>query len=521
MIFFRNLILSCLFPLLLFAQEPDWVKDLGKSSRFPESIYLTGFGMAKIRNGEDKGKILNIALNYASKNLTEKVSVDISNQSIYNVEETENKFSEYYQSSIKSESQLKLTGKQTLTYFDKDQEYFYAFAYIKKSIVESSYRSEHKKILLKIRNHYNQGLKFEESGKTSLALKEYLYCNPLFCELKESETVLMAINRNIQNLTEINPKDNILIDIQNRITKIVNYPVKNIEDFSQNILFLLEQQIQIESKKTIVVQPVSFQNQKIFSPLSLYLKKLFENKFFKIQKWDVFQLSSDFNSPPNVNQWEYYKNSGVDYLLTGTYWDLGDVVKFLISITSISENRIVSSVDQSISKEIIHDSNLKIQPENLDQVIKDRDVFNLLKATKDGLEVEVLTNKGTKNLFFTENEKMNVFIRVNMPCYIRFIYHLADGKRNLLLDNFDVDNSRVCEIFQIPEEFVCVAPFGVEVLQVFASTTKFEPIRTTKIEDFDILTEDLEKILNNTRGVAKKRNHYFAENRITITTLKN
>jgi hypothetical protein len=108
-----------------------------------------------------------------------------------------------------------------------------------------------------------------------------------------------------------------------------------------------------------------------------------------------------------------------------------------------------------------------------------------------------------------------------MPCYIRFIYHLADGKRALLLDNFPIRGEDVGKAHKIPEEFECASPFGAEVLQVFARTERFEPIETTAIDGYQILAEDLQNFLIAMRGmrlVSKKT--LQAESRVVLTTVE-
>ena len=107
-----------------------------------------------------------------------------------------------------------------------------------------------------------------------------------------------------------------------------------------------------------------------------------------------------------------------------------------------------------------------------------------------------------------------------MPSYIRFIYHLADGSRNLLLDNYYIDQSKVNRVFPIPQTFIWAFPFCVEFLQIFAQTGKFEKLDTENIDGYAILKEDLDKLLTKTRGFKKKKPELIqTENRLIITTM--
>jgi hypothetical protein len=138
-----------------------------------------------------------------------------------------------------------------------------------------------------------------------------------------------------------------------------------------------------------------------------------------------------------------------------------------------------------------------------------------------GLSVELWTNKGNENLLFTENERMNIFVRVNMPCYLRFIYHLANGQRALLQNDYFIDESKVNFVVTMPDTFYCTPPFGAEVLQIIARTEKFDTIETETIDGYQILKEDLRKFIGTTRGFKKiKPTLMQREARLQITTVK-
>ena len=161
-----------------------------------------------------------------------------------------------------------------------------------------------------------------------------------------------------------------------------------------------------------------------------------------------------------------------------------------------------------------------MRPENFKQAYSDRMEFLKDEVISGGLFLEIWTNKGNENLIYTEDEILTVNVRVNMPSYIRFIYHLADGSRNLLLDNYYIDQSKINRVYPIPQTFICASPFGAEFLQIFAQTGKFEKLDTKTINGYAILKEDLAKMLTKTRGFKKNKPELMqTENRLIITTM--
>jgi hypothetical protein len=162
-----------------------------------------------------------------------------------------------------------------------------------------------------------------------------------------------------------------------------------------------------------------------------------------------------------------------------------------------------------------------VKPANYKAALADQKVFSRDEIAGGGLTLEAWTNKQTQGNLFTGGEAMKVLVRVNMPCYLRFIYHMADGKRVLLLDEYFMDASKVNVAYEIPQEFECAAPFGGEVLQLLARTGKFESIRTQQVDGYDYLQDELKNVVAGLRGMkAAKSKILQAEQRIVVTTMK-
>ena len=189
----------------------------------------------------------------------------------------------------------------------------------------------------------------------------------------------------------------------------------------------------------------------------------------------------------------------------------------------MSDGAITASVETTVENSVIQTANLSLKSQNFKEAFADQKVFRTDEVIGGGLMLEAWTDKGDENTLYAEGDTMKVFVRVNIPCNIRFIYHLADGARVLLLDNHYIDQSKVNKVYEIPEEFVCAPPFGAEVLQVFASTAEFEKAETKNVDGYDVLVEDLDKFLVKTRGMKKikddQKKILQAEQRIVITTM--
>jgi len=102
------------------------------------------------------------------------------------------------------------------------------------------------------------------------------------------------------------------------------------------------------------------------------------------------------------------------------------------------------------------------------------------------------------------------------------IYHLADNQSVLLMDNYYVAAHMANKVIELPDEFECAEPFGVETLQVNAQTEPFAALRTRDIDGYQFIDESLSDILIGTRGLKKVSQKPIdkAEKRVIFTTMK-
>jgi hypothetical protein len=520
-------ILICLFalPLFLHAETPDWVKNQGKSAKYSELRYLTGFGMAKLEKNGNKAEIAQLASDYAKKNLIEKIRVKVSSDVVSKNEETEKKYSTYFSSAVQSTASMDLQGLETEFFFDDDDNIEYALAIVSRQDIAGLYDKRVSDLRSQIEEHVMNGKNYDEKNQRAKALEEYLACYPIFRQLEEAETILMAAGTNeskaMKELDGAVQTEQVSVNkVREAVDKLVQRPINTTEDLAWYLIYTLKGQIDLQGK-SVMVAPFTYQDTKMGSPFSRYFKQALEGKAVEVGQWNVVQQSTDFQPKMGNIAKEYAQASGAGYVLSGTYWELPQGVKILANVRSVADSRLVASVEQIVTAAVVQSSNQSLRPQNFKEAFADQKDFKSGEVVGGGLSLEVWTNKGIDNVIYTKDEIMTVYVRVNMPCYIRFIYHLASGERTLLLDNYYIDDSKVNKVVQIPQQFQCDAPFGGEVLQAFARTEEFEPVITVEKDGYKYLSEDLKKFLVATRGFKPvKQATMQTEQRITITSME-
>lgn len=510
---------------LAFGDSPDWVKNYGKSARHPDGLSLTGFGMDKLGKDKDRAKSMQRASESAKGNLVQRVRVSIQSTVDSKVEESGPTISSYFSTATKATSSLEIQGLSIDTYYDDDEDISYALAYASRESLARIYGERVTGLRREIRLRLESGRRYEDRGERTKGLDEFLACFPLFRQLEEAQAILMAAGSSesevFDELEKTVKSDEISIGVvREAAQRLLQRPIGTTDDLAWYLARCLGEQVDDKSI-AVLVTPFSYQDTKMASQFSRYFKQVLEGKVHEVAKWTpVPQMEVQQPKTGNVAQ-EVAQTSGAHYVLRGTYWELPGNVKFIATIQRVSDLKTVGSAEVVLDSTILQKSGQGLKPENYLKVLSDQRQFNKDEVIGGGLLLSVWTNKGSDDLIFTRGEKMQIYVRVNMPCHLRFLYHLADGRRTLLVDDYYLDESKVNQVYQIPDEFECDFPYGAEVLQAFARTEAFEPLETVKAEGYTFLKEDLGKFLSSTRGMKKlKPSTLQTEMRVVITTME-
>ena len=518
------LVLIC-FSVAAFIEKPDWARNYGKSASYPEQLYLIGFGMNKVSKDNDRAQSLQKAIEGARSNLVQSIRVSLQSTIGTVTEERDQRVSSYFSSATQATSSLEIQGLDLKTYFDDDEEMSYALAYVAREKLATIYGEKETKLRKEIRQRLDTGKRYEEQGARPKALDEYLLCYPLFRQLEEAQAILLAAKTStmkaFEELEGEVSKDEVdEAAVREAVQRLIQKPLASAEDLAWYLAYCLKEQLDLKDA-AVLVTAFTYRDTKMGSPFSRFFKQVLEQRIGEVANWTPLQ-QVEVSKPQTRDVFrETAEASGASYILRGTYWEQQDGIKFISTLQRISDGKTIGSAEAIIDTAIVEKTGLSLKPQNFEAAFSDQKQFSKDEVIAGGLSLEVWTNKGTEDLIFTKGERMQAFVRVNMPCYIRFIYHLADGRRALLLDNHYIDQSKVNLVYQIPEEFECDEPFGAEFLQVFARTEEFEPVQTKEAEGYNILEEDLERFLARQRGMKKvKQGTLQAETRLVMTTME-
>jgi hypothetical protein len=145
-----NRVIILFLALSVSAQDfaPDWVEESWRSLHYPKSEWYTGFATDKVSGQPGKKEFQTIEANAQNK-LSESIIVNVQGTSTVQTANRQmqngNNFSESttinYDNTVRTTSNAILTKVDVKSYFDRKNNYIYAFAAVKKKDIADFYRS--------------------------------------------------------------------------------------------------------------------------------------------------------------------------------------------------------------------------------------------------------------------------------------------------------------------------------------------------------------------------------------------
>lgn len=505
-----TLLLSTVCTLQLVAQKPSWADFDRRASAYPTSMYYVGYGSMPYEKGNKPADIEEQAKRYARTSLIESIQVNIKSVSEQFSSMRGDEVSRSFDQLSVSVSSAEIAGlKEELINDDRNQT-VYALAYARIDEVKTYYQNKVDQGFLTIENEIAMASQELQAGDRQQALKRYFKCQQEFTEVEEAATYLTMISGNFEETT-LTKLNTLKLDVKKGINDIKTNQQFSIEDAA----FYIANGLKIQQEtldKPVTIKNFSYQDTPMGSMFSRRLSTALETQLVKEAGYDVKSTTANTASAGESDI----------YILTGTYWDEGDQLMVKSILRELQTGKSVATMEAYIPVSALTTRNISFKPENYGQALTNLEMLSENDIVNSDLRVDVFTNKGRSNLIFMENERMKLYVKANRECYLRFIYHLADGSKVLLMDDYYISRDMANKAVELPDEFICSEPFGAELLVLNAQTSKFEPLDTFDQYGYRFIEEPMESIIGKTRGfkkvVTQEEREMKAETRLVITT---
>jgi hypothetical protein len=500
-----SLILLIVLSLTTFAQEPDWVNYEMRKMKYPASTFITGFSKDVNRNKDPETQFIEQLKIYARTELVEGVQTSILAITTSEVVESNKTFNEYFKKSSVSASNMNIVGLKFQTYYDPKEKTGYVMAFAKKDEVYANYQNLVNQKLTTIKQKLTTVANAGSDKQISLkALNETF---PLFREIEEAQTLMYVLRSSATDEeTKLNETSELKTQVETKSAQLRNSQTASIEDASLTLAFNVAEQIKSKGQ-TIRLLNFTYQDTKMGSTFARRLADMLEQNL--IQQ----QITVVRNVVPGTDV-------SNQLLLTGTYWEEKDQIRIIALVKEMVNNTTMASSEATIPVGWFTTMNISYLPENFTEAYSKMKVFSKDEVQGGGLIVDLYTNKGDDNLIYTEGDILKIYVRANKECYIRVVDYMADGSQVLFVDNYYISSDKVNLVYELPYQFECSSPFGVETIQLSAQSVPFKKLNTRVEDGFEFVVDDLPVILANSRGFKKINDETLkAEKRLTVTTM--
>lgn len=491
-----------------FKTDPDWADDNKRAMKYPENTYLIGFSEMYNAKNKNVNALLQEAREAAQDFLIKKVRVTIESETKTIITDNNGKANTDFEMAITATSDMDLALLKFNEHYNKKKNIAYAMAYVAKADVVSHNADKITKAITKVKGILESSAQFQQNGKKGEAQKKLLEANNSFEEIDDAKTYIGLMGKNVYQKHQplFEEAKQLKLDYEDQYAKLFNYKSNSIEDVAYLLATTLKVQAGQKQDK-VRLGNITFELTKMNSAFSRRLYSYLDDKLASAADFNVIT-----DAPIGTKTYE-------KYLLEGTYWEEGDYLNVIVKMKDVISKKTAASANGKIAIATLTGLGINYKPENFEEAFSKQNEFKKDEVVSGALKLEVMTNKGKDNLIFEEGESLKLYVRTNRECYVRFVYHMADGSQVLLVDNYYINSALIGKYYELPYEFECAEPFGVEFLQANAQTEQFPPLNTHREYGYEFITDDFKEMIVATRGFkVKEKKVEKTESRLTITT---
>lgn len=525
----RFYLLSVLVPTLGFscvAASPGWIATTSRELSYPREEFLTGLGVSPEDKNMPAAEKLSYARNMAYRNLAASLQVEISSEDrlhrLSSMVGNDEDIMEEFKSTIVAKSDINLDGVEFEEHTGKSSEAASALAFLERARARDHYRRKFARqlgLLVKMQTEANRLL---ASGDRSAARDAYLKCEQLVREVEQ----IIVVRELLGDATPIpDTALQTVVDVKNESRRVWQTQAETMQEAAEQLALKLSAYKPAAGR--VQVNAFMLDDSYQYSQFSGRFRALLENELQKRTGMKPLLLSELDFTPHSAGVARHRLAANkADLLISGSYFlkESEGLVSLHVRLSDAAKGEIIASAETSMKMAAAGE--LQLKPRNYLEVLQDRRVFAKDEIAGGGLNLEVWTNRGREGLVLEDEDELNVFVRVNRPCYVRFIYHLSNGARVVpdeLYMNYFISTEMVNRPVKLPHDFVVAAPFGSETIQFMASTEKLPALKLVpKVfegEEYEVLSDSLEENNAKHRGIKTKDKVEFAEARVALTTV--
>lgn len=353
----------CFLPIFALAQKPFWANYNSRTLEYPEDKYFVAFVQNfEIEDIESKDK-LDIMVEMAKAALVQQIQVEVNSAIDIIISSTNDIDNETFKMNTSTLAKADIAGLRTDRYYDKKSKEAYAIAWAKKSELHFFYKNTCQKLVDNIRSKKLEAETFLKKNDKQQSLKSFYEAMPLFIELAEAQSILIALGENSNAVLLVQEGNSLQNEIKGAITDLQKSEMTSIDDMAFFMATALSIQMG-DNQEPISIEKVSFDNTNLLSEFSNTFNLSLTKGLIKAANYtvkDVEKAEDELN-------------------ISGTYYKLGN--NLVVNCITRKEKKILASADISIPITWLRENKINWVPVNFLQIEKLENIKLLAETEK-------------------------------------------------------------------------------------------------------------------------------------------
>jgi hypothetical protein len=508
---FAKTFLALVFALSLHGEAPPvWVLGGGVDPAYPAGLYLTGYGLSSPTGTEAEQREQALAMARAA--LASTIRTRVQSDFTSRVTQQDQHMSHYAQNLVKTRADLELEGLDTLLVWrDAPKRLTHALAVLDKARTRQLLED-------RLKGQAAECGRAFEAARAASDAPGLLRARNLR-ERMEEGLLVRAV------LTEGQAAP-ILCPSQADITFELRKACEALPGLDRHVaLAALDLGSDLPKGVRVLMDRITFADTPFCGTFSDYLEQSLAVQLARLGQVKLIDktqaadaIRADLGGAPA-------DGPRSQAAVRGVVLDLGEQVKVTLRVTSASGEELASA-QVDLPAALVRKAGLKLVPPNYLEARKNLELCDAqVQASK--LQVKLALDRGQGGIY-RKGDKLHLFLKANMDCYVKVLYHQVDGTKVVIFPNKYHPDAAIHrdQLYQVPPDdnafdLEVQEPFGIEMVKVIASTDPI-PIegQAPDANGLVVVKEDLQGLLGRTRGIAlKKAETQYAEATAVVNTM--
>jgi hypothetical protein len=496
---------------------PLWVSDQGRATLFPKEQWLSGDAEATIAEDRDQARCLELVTESCQSVLAHHLRAEVDALTAIEPSLATGSVCARFDRSFADNGhllgRLTMVNRTLESWFDEDTHRAYAICAIRRLEGGDSLRGKVEAALTEL----DAATESAHSAEVTRLTEAQVGWSRVLTGLREVSDDLALAHALAATATDGALAQRLSTSHDRAVqalARLAGHTLTSAEDLAYELAVQLGR-AGCTPPPLVVVPPLSVDASRFSSPLGRHLAQELASKLSIASNWKVSRASA---AGPTRDA---AVAAGANAVLLGTTWNRPDGLGCAVSAYRLSDGQLIAAAEATLPTPGLRATGLDSTPSNITQALADQRQFHRAEVPYSDLHLDLWTSKGDDMPVFVNGETVHIYARLDQPAHLRLVYHLADGRRALLLDDLRIEAAQVDQAYQLPNPRVVAAPYGAETIQANASTAPFPTLATRSEDRYLILTDDLATSNATTRSLGKETvGINQAEARVVVLTLE-